>query len=359
LNLGKKRNSGDKPLSENLISQQKLFSPGKRRLLWIVLLALLVIPLVDILIYSGIIPIRLFSKIDPRAFSPRILIPETLKMPGRDQEPQIQKHFEGTNQEFSVYRLSGREKGPALLIIAGIHGDESGGYLTAERYLNLKLKKGTLIMVPRLNRPAIIAKKRFGLAGDMNRKFGQAEARNQNDPDLKVVNVVKQLIGQADYILNLHQGSGFYSPHWINSARNPLCWGQSNVIDMLVFDLPNGEKIEMEKIAENIARQANLDIRSASYYFKINNTNTASPDSLHKEQRKSLTYYALTDQHKVALGLEATKNCALPRAICFLTVAINAVMNEIGVIPEEFPSENSTRIAEELLNINNVSPSAP
>jgi hypothetical protein len=45
---------------------------------------------------------------------------------------QLQRFFGGTNQEVSVYFISGEEKGPTLLIIAGIHGDESGGYLTAD-----------------------------------------------------------------------------------------------------------------------------------------------------------------------------------------------------------------------------------
>ena len=38
----------------------------------------------------------------------------------------------------AVYFVSGEEKGPTLLIIGGIHGDESGGYLTAERYAESK-----------------------------------------------------------------------------------------------------------------------------------------------------------------------------------------------------------------------------
>ena len=87
---------------------------------------------------------------------------------------QIQRFFGGTNQEVAVYFISGEEKGPTLLIIAGIHGDESGGYLTAERYAEVKVKKGTLIVVPRLNVPAVAKGKRQGLSGDMNRLFSSA-----------------------------------------------------------------------------------------------------------------------------------------------------------------------------------------
>ena len=71
----------------------------------------------------------------------------------------------------------------------------------------------------------------------------------------------------------------------------------------------------------------------------MNNTNTGSENTIHKEQRKSLTYYAVTKEHKVAIALEATKNCTPAQATSFLMTAINAVIEETGIMPEKFPSE--------------------
>jgi predicted deacylase len=65
-------------------------------------------------------------------------------------ESQTKAYFQETRQELTVHTIRGRQKGPTLLIVAGIHGDEAGGYLTAERYADVKLSKGNLIIVPRL-----------------------------------------------------------------------------------------------------------------------------------------------------------------------------------------------------------------
>lgn len=254
-------------------------------------------------------------------------------------ESQTKVYFEDTRQELTVHHVLGKEPGPTLLIIAGIHGDEAGGYLTAERYANLKLKKGNLIIVPRLNGAAVHAGKRCGLGGDMNRLFNLPP--NNSNPDAKVVNLVKQLIRQSDYVLNLHQGYDFYNPLWISRKRNPSKWGQSNVIDAATFHLPDGQKLELENYARRVVHRANRRIPDEVYHFAVNNTNTAVKRSRHQEQRGSLTYHSLYHQQKIALGLEATKNCSLAKAISYLTIAVNAAIEEAGIQAETLPSEFS------------------
>ncbi|MCX5816151.1 MAG: succinylglutamate desuccinylase/aspartoacylase family protein [Proteobacteria bacterium] len=234
-----------------------------------------------------------------------------------------------------VYTIHGENHGPTLLVFAGIHGDEKACPLVVAKYSHIKLKTGNLIIVPRLNAIANQKKKRYGLGGDMNRLFGQPE--NSKNPDMKVVNLAKTLIKKADYVVNVHQGDGFYSPTWVDSRRNPSRWGQSNVIDAPNFDLPNGEKLELEKFAERVAQRTNTKIKDAKFHFQVNNTDTGSENTIHKEQRKSLTYYAVTKEHKVAIALEATKNCTPAQATSFLMTAINAIIEEIGIAPDRFP----------------------
>ena len=253
---------------------------------------------------------------------------------------QVQTYFAGTELEVKVHFLWGKEGGPTLAIFGGVHGDEAAGYLTAERYPNLKIKKGTLIIVPRLNLPAIQKKKRHGLGGDMNRLFHLPE-KQEITPDARVVDVAKSMIKKADYVLNLHQAYGFYSPTWISEKRNPLKFGQSNVIDVPNFDLPNGQRLELKKFAQQVAHRANSLIQDPHYHFQVFNTNTGHKKTEHTEQRRSLTYYALTEQHKIALGLESTKNCSLPQAVSFLTTAVNSVIEEVGIETEQLPQENT------------------
>jgi hypothetical protein len=260
---------------------------------------------------------------------------------------EAETFFKGTDQEVEVYYHSGRKTGPTVLIFAGIHGDESGGYLTADRYVGLKLLKGNLIVVPRLNLFAILTRKRVGLSGqDMNRKFQLSE--ENRDPDMKVVSLAKSLMDRADIVLNLHQGYGFYSPIWIDHTRNPVRWGQCNVIDAPTFDLPDGNKLKLELFAQKVIPKINSEILDKKYHFHVNNTHTSSERSFHKEQRKSLTYYALTVKHKMAFGIEATMNSPLPQAVAYLTMAVNAIIENAGIVVEAFPSTSPEMIASEL-----------
>jgi len=261
---------------------------------------------------------------------------------------QVQKYFNGTQHEVTAYMITGELKGPTVLIFAGIHGDESGGYLTAERYKYVRVKKGTLIVVPRLNLPAILKGTRQGIHGDMNRLFHIPE-NSGSSADSRVVDLAKSLIKQADFVVNLHQGEGFYSPKWISYKRNPLKWGQCNVIDVPIFDLPNGNKLDLAYLANKIAASSNSRIANKHYHFQVNNTNTASRVSSHKEQRKSLTYYALYKQHKMTLAIESTKNCSLTEAVTFLTIATNSVIKTVGIQTETLPSEDPHIIKREII----------
>jgi hypothetical protein len=253
-------------------------------------------------------------------------------------ESQTKAYFQETRQELTVHFIRGKQPGPTLLIIAGVHGDEAGGYLAAERYADVKLSRGNLIVVPRLNGPAVEAGKRRGLGGDMNRLFSLPS--DSSNPDTKVVNLAKQLIGQADYVLNLHQGSDFYNPRWISRKRNPSKWGQCNVIDTATYHLPSGRKLELGNYAKRVVYRTNTHIPNRDYHFSVNNTDTAGEWSRHKEQKGSLTYYSLYQQQKIALGVEATKNCSLAEAISYLTIAINAAIEEAGIRAEALPSES-------------------
>ena len=294
---------------------------------------------IKIIVFFCAIPVCLFLATFPLLFTDKTSPPSDYHQ---------NKFFAQTNQEVTVHFISGKEKGPTLLIFGGIHGDEAAGYLTAERYAQIKIKKGNLIVVPRLNASAISKRKRQGLGGDMNRLFDLSEKMSQRNPDVKVVDLAKSLIQRADYVINLHQAYDFYAPRWISRQRNPSKWGQSNVIDTPIYHLRNGEKLEPGRFAQKVSRRSNRRIMDRNFHFLVNNTNTSGDESRHKEQQGSLTYYALTKQHKISLAVEATKNCSLPEAIAFLTIAVNSALEEAGIQPDPPPSEDFLMISREM-----------
>lgn len=239
-----------------------------------------------------------------------------------------------TDHELNVYRIFGEEPGKTIMIIGGIQGDEPGGYLTADLYADVNLKKGNLIVVPRANFYSILLNQREGLTGDMNRKFGGAEKRTTSDLEDEIVAILKHLIAESDCLLNLHEGSGFYAPHWVSDMENPRRYGQSIIFDAPVFKKPDSNQIiYLKDLAGKVIDKVNSQIDNERYRFRVNNHDTLSEASLHLEQRRSATYYALTKGHIPAFGIETSKSIkSLEDKVHMHKLVINGFMEEFGII---------------------------
>ena len=235
--------------------------------------------------------------------------------------------FEGEENELHVYRIKGTQPGKTLLIIGGIQGDEPGGYLAADFYADFLLEKGNLIVVPRANFPSILKMERQ-INQDMNRKFLDDNISNY---ETKVVGVLKKLICESDCFLNLHEGSGFYSRNWESEERNPEKFGQSIIIDNSVLQ---GTDINLEKMAGRVVEKINAGIENKKHFFHVNNHMTNHPDSIHKEQLRSATYYAYNTCKVPAFGIESAKILPLEQKVRQHIHAINGFMDILEIIPK-------------------------
>ncbi|QEN84935.1 succinylglutamate desuccinylase [Labrys sp. KNU-23] len=99
--------------------------------------------------------------------------------------------------------------GPAALLTAGTHGDEYEGQIALRRIAHALTQtevKGRVIILPELNRPAVVAGRRNSPldAGNLNRLFpGSASA----GPTAMIAQYVTEvLFPLADYVLDLHSG---------------------------------------------------------------------------------------------------------------------------------------------------------
>jgi len=221
----------------------------------------------------GII-LSLVSVIVPLAMSPSALA----------QKRVHSVYFEGTDHELNVYRIHGEELGKTLLLIGGIQGDEPGGFLSADHYADISLAKGSLIVVPRANFQSIVLNRRK-INADMNRKFSEEQGTSY---ETKIVTILKQLVAESDGLLNLHDGSGFYSEKWENADRNPLRYGQSIIADCEIYKNPaSGETVDLGSMARSVIERINRAIKEPGHHFHFSNHKTRAADSLHKEQRKS------------------------------------------------------------------------
>jgi len=248
-------------------------------------------------------------------------------------ETHVKTYFENTDHELTVYFITGKEPGNTMMIIGGIQGDEPGGYIAADLYADMLLEKGNLIVIPRANFYSIRKNKR-GVNGDMNRKFSP-KAPKHGDYDDRIVEILKQLMSRSDVLLNLHEGSGFYYPEYVSLMRNPMKYGQSIIIDALTYTHTDGKTIDLEGPALRVIKEINRNIKNPDHLFHLNNHDTFSENSRHKEQRGSATFNALTLFGIPGYGIETSKSIrSIETKVKYETLAINAFMREYGIVPE-------------------------
>ena len=242
-------------------------------------------------------------------------------------------YFKNTDYEVHVFILEGKEPGQTVLIVGGLHGDESGGFLAAEAFTKVDIKKGKLIIIPRANLPAIQLRRRY-VNVDMNRRFFLEGSFADSDLyEDKVVAIIKKYIKQSDVVLNLHCGSGFYRPRYINHLENPLRWGQSIIADDDKIYFEDGKKVNLRAIAERVITYLNSVVKNPKYYYHFNNTRTRYPDSIHPEQRVSLSFYSLYGARAIAFGLETSKELPLDYYKAYYHIcAIKRFLDLFGIV---------------------------
>ncbi len=242
-------------------------------------------------------------------------------------------YFTNTVYELNIYKIYGKRPGKTLMLIGGIQGNEPGGFLSADLYADTTLEKGNLIVVPRANFYSIILNRR-GPGGDMNRKFTRED--NADSMEDKIVTILKNLISESDFLLNLHDGSGYYYPKYIDKWRNPLRFGQAIITDYEEYPIPGTDQtIKLHEMAQKVVDQVNPHIENELFQFRVMNTRTADEDSPHKEQRKSATYYALTSRHIPSFGVETSKFLpTIDLKVQYHNLVINAFMGLFDIVPE-------------------------
>ncbi len=252
------------------------------------------------------------------------------------------------NTPFDIYELKGKQNGTTLLVIGGIHGDEPGGFFTPALLVNFyQIKKGKVIVVPNLNPDSILAFRR-GVYKDMNRKFATIK---RNDPDFDNVQAIKKLITneEVDFIINLHDGHGFYREKWENSIFNPKAWGQTYVIDQKTLD--NVAFGDLDSIAKQIESKLNQRLHYDFHTFGVRNTETRIKD---EEQQNSLTFFAITHL-KPSLAIETSKNITeLPLKTLYQLSSIEALMEILGIEFERKFDLNLENVAQKINDFGSV-----
>ena len=239
-------------------------------------------------------------------------------------------YFPETDHQLEVIKISGEKPGLTVLIFGGIHGDEPGGHFSPEKLSKIKLIKGNLIIVPRVNFPSIMLNRRE-LYGDMNRKFVTRE--KPNDPDKEVIKLLKKLMQEADVFINLHDAFGFHRETYISKKYNQNCYGQSLIIDCSNFYSKKlNKQVNLGEIGKRILERVNRQIPDKAYHFGFWDHNSLDPNTHFPEMKKSATYYALTTYSIPAFGLETSKELpSLYDKVKYQLLAIKEILHEFGL----------------------------
>lgn len=225
--------------------------------------------------------------------------------------------------EFSLHKKE-TGKGPTLMVVGGIQGDEPGAFSAASLLVtHYDITHGNVWIVPNLNVLSMVRSSR-GTRGDLNRKFARIAP---NDPDMPIIARIKPILldESVDLILNMHDGSGFYRPTFQSAMRNPRRWGQSIIIDQAT--LPGARYPQLEKMAAEVAAAVNRRLLKQDHLYHVKNTRTAEGDL---EMAKTLTYFALTNG-KAAFGQEVSKDFDLPTRVYYHLLVLEAFMKKLGI----------------------------
>ena len=230
---------------------------------------------------------------------------------------------------FDFIKKGSQDDNNTLLIIGGIQGDEPGGFISASLIAtHYEISKGSVWVIPNLNFYSIIKRNR-GPYGDMNRKFAKL---SKKDPEYNIIQRIKQYITkpQVSFVVNLHDGSGFYRETYIDKKHQPLKWGQSVVIDQkMLKNVKNYNDVNI--ISTKIVNHLNKFLLKKEDLFRIKNTHTKfKKTEEEKEMAKTLTHYAIT-HGKAAIGHETSKNLNVSQRVYYKLLALEKVMDIMGI----------------------------
>jgi hypothetical protein len=141
------------------------------------------------------------------------------------QQTSIEYICAGTDYETPVYIIKTDCKEPMIMIVAGTHGNEKAGIKAAE-YLkeNIKIEKGTLIIIPKANILACEENVRcFPSEINLNRVYpGNPQGNSVEKLAYEIFSLMKKY--DIGLLVDLHESIEFY-------RKNPKNYGQTIVID--------------------------------------------------------------------------------------------------------------------------------
>lgn len=161
-----------------------------------------------------------------------------LKLPFSFNEHDAGIHHmlsEGTKVETPVYLVDSGVEGPVIYLVAGTHGDEIAGWYLAEHLPKVRLKRGKLYIIPRVNALGCAKENRYIYNSmDLNRAYpGKKDGDLAQQLAYAVYKDIETI--QPSLVLDLHEAA-YYGEHR-EFLGNKLIFTRLDGAEDLFFDL--------------------------------------------------------------------------------------------------------------------------
>lgn len=221
-----------------------------------------------------------------------------------------------TAYQTNAYFYSSEQEGPTVMIMAGVHGDELAGIEAAKQFMeNIKLERGTVIIIPEANKEAIEHRVRA---------MSQEEDLNRNYPGDPTLEGIERLAGEIfeimknneiDFLLDLHESVDYYN-------KNTTFYGQTIVLD-------DNNNIFLQEIANYLVNELNSSVVSPEDMF----------DVIVKPIAGSSTYEALNHLEIYGITFETCNKMDYKKRVDFHCQCIENVLAYFDIINLQMEGE--------------------
>lgn len=160
----------------------------------------------------------------------------------------------GTKYATPLYIIKSGKPGPVVMVVGGVHGNETAGYKAAAQVKDFSIKRGTLLVLPRANTVAVSQHRRYAKGGsDLNRAFPR---RSSESADTIVARAIYKAVKDydVDWLMDMHEGYD-YSTNKSNSS-----------VGQTLIYYPDSST---RSVTKNIVNKLNKGISSSYRQFRL------------------------------------------------------------------------------------------
>lgn len=131
---------------------------------------------------------------------------------------------EGSKYAAELYIIDSGVPGPVVMIVGGVHGNEPAGFTAARKYIDCNITRGTLLVLPKANKPAAqLDVRAIASDFDLNRSFPRSSV---DQPDNALARAIWNVVKTYDvgWLMDMHEGYDYFNNKSTSSVGQSLIY---------------------------------------------------------------------------------------------------------------------------------------